>query len=82
MKTFLTYLRNNWKTNLAAAVLVIYSAPPFVAAVIAWQNRQPANWRSAIIGLIVSAGLAAAKDGTNHSTLLQVEKATLEQKPQ
>lgn len=76
MSSFIAYVRANWKTNLAAFVLVVYSAPSFVAAVEAWQNHQPANWRAGIIGLIVAAGLAGAKDGTNHSTVAQVEKAT------
>lgn len=72
------YLKANWKTNLAAAVLVIYSAPAFVTAVTAWENHQPTNWRTAIIGLIVAAGLFAAKDGDNHSTADQVRVATIE----
>lgn len=72
------YLKANWKTNLAAATLVVYSAPQFVAAVEAWENHQPANWRTAIIALIVAGGLFAAKDGNNHSTQAQVQKATIE----
>lgn len=73
------YLKANWKTNLAAATLVVYSAPQFVAAVVeAWENHQPANWRTAIIALIVAGGLFAAKDGDNHSTQAQVQKATIE----
>lgn len=72
------YIKANWKTNLAATVAVIYSAPAFVAAVQAWENNQPTNWRPAIIGLIVAAGLFCSKDGDNHSTQAQVQKATLE----
>lgn len=71
-----TYLRANWKTNLMAAMSVIYSAQQFTAAVIAWENHQPTNWRLAIISLIVAAGLFAAKDGDNHSTAAQVQKST------
>jgi len=71
-KWFLT----NWKTNLTATVAVIMSAQQFTVAVMAWENHQPANWRTAIISLIVAAGLYAAKDGSTHSTMAQVQSST------
>jgi drug/metabolite transporter (DMT)-like permease len=76
MKSFLAYLKANWKTNLAAAAAFVYSVPQFLAAVQAVQAGQKPDWRAAIISLIIAAGLAAAKDGTNHSTSQQVQAAT------
>ena len=36
------------------------------------------DWKGAVISLILAAGLAAAKDGTNHSTQSQVAQATID----
>jgi hypothetical protein len=73
-----SYIKANWKTNLAAACAFAFSVPQFVTAVNAWQAGQPADWRGAFVSLIIAVGLFAAKDGTNHSTEAQVQKATLE----
>jgi drug/metabolite transporter (DMT)-like permease len=73
-----TYIKANWKTNLAALAMFAYSVPQFVAAIAAWQAGQKPDWRGAVIGLIAAAGLLAAKDGTNHSTIPQVQAATVE----
>ena len=83
MNSILAYLKANWKTNLAAFAAFAYSVPQFVAAVTAWQAGQKADWRAAVISLIVAAGLAVAKDGSNHSTLAQVtaQQATVEGQP-
>lgn len=78
MNSVLAYIKANWKTNLAAAAAFAYSVPQFVTAVQQWQAGQKPDWRAAVISLIIAAGLAAAKDGDNHSTLTQVEQATLE----
>jgi hypothetical protein len=56
------WFKTNWKTNLTATIAVIYSAQQFDAAITAWSNHQPANWRTAILSLIVSAGLYASGD--------------------
>ena len=72
------YIVANWKTNLAAFVALLYSVPQFVTAVQQWQAGQHPDWRAAIISLVMAAGLAAAKDGTNHSTIAQVEQSTVE----
>jgi|HubBroStandDraft_2_1064218.scaffolds.fasta_scaffold115174_2 hypothetical protein len=71
-----TYIKSNWKTNLAALAAFAYSVPQFVSAITAWQAGQHPDWRGAIISLVMAAGLAAAKDGTNHSTMAQVQAST------
>ena|SRR6202041_2827397 len=78
------YIKANWKTNLAALAAFAFAVPQFVAAIQAWQAGQTPNWKGAVISLIVAAGLAAAKDGTNHSTLAQVQasQAAVEGNPQ
>jgi len=76
MNAFLTYVKANWKTNLAAVAAFAYSVPQFVTAITAWQAGQQPNWHAAVISIIVAAGLAAAKDGTNHSTMAQVKAST------
>jgi hypothetical protein len=79
MNAFWAYVKANWKTNLAAVAAFAVSVPQFVTAVEAWQAGQPANWRGAVISLIVAAGLAVAKDGDNHSTIAQVQASTAAQ---
>jgi hypothetical protein len=76
MNSILTYIKANWKTNLAALAAFAYSVPQFVTAIQQWQAGQSPNWKGAIISLIVAAGLAAAKDGDNHSTAAQVQAST------
>jgi hypothetical protein len=70
------WFKLNWKTNLTATVAVIYSAQQFTSAVMAWENHQPANWRTGVMSLVVAAGLYAAKDGSTHSTEAQVQAST------
>jgi hypothetical protein len=66
----------NWKSNVLATVSIVYSAQQFVAAIEAWENHQPANWRTAIISLIVAGIGYAAKDASTHSTQAEVQQAT------
>ncbi len=76
MDKVIAYVKANWKTNLAALCAFAYSVPQFVTAIQAWQAHQQPDWRAAVISLIIAAGLAAAKDGDNHSTIAQVEAST------
>lgn len=73
----LEYIKANWKTNVAAICAFALSVPQFMTAISAWQNGQHADWRGAVISLVIALGLAAAKDGTNHSTAAQVQEATI-----
>jgi len=66
----------NWKTNLAAALTFIATVPAVVTAFQQWSHHKPADWRGAVIGLIVAGGLAVAKDASTHSTAEQVQAAT------
>jgi hypothetical protein len=76
MKAFLASLTANWKTNLVAVVAFIYAVPQVVQSIQAWSNGQPANWKQALVALLIAAGMAAAKDSTNHSTQGQINAAT------
>ena len=67
---------NNWHTNLSSAIAFAYSVPQFMMAVHQWISGQHPDWRPAIISLILAAGLAVAKDSSNHSTVAEVETAT------
>lgn len=66
----------NWKTNLASAVTFLLSVPSLITAITDWAHHQPADWRGAVLGIVVATGLAFSKDASNHSTAAQVEKAT------
>ena len=70
-------IQRNWMTNLIALVSFIYSVPQVVTAVQAWSQHQKADWRGAAAGLILTAGMAAAKDFTNHSTATEVQQSTI-----
>lgn len=72
------WFTTNWKTNLIATVAIVYSAQQFVTAVEAWQIHQPANWRTAVVSLLVAAVGYVAKDASTHSTTQQVQAATKE----
>jgi uncharacterized membrane protein YfcA len=76
MNAFLTWFKTNWKSNTIATVSIVYSAQQFTSAVIAWENHQPANWRTAVISLIVAAIGYVVKDASNHSNQQQVDAAT------
>jgi drug/metabolite transporter (DMT)-like permease len=78
MSALWAYIKANWKTNLAAVAAFAYSVPQFVTAIQQWQAGQKVDWHTAVVSLIVAAGLAAAKDGDNHSTQAQVQQATTE----
>lgn len=78
MNAFWTWFKTNWKTNVIATVAIVYSAQQFVVAVEAWENHQPANWREAIISLVVAAIGYVAKDASTHSTPAQVQAAGVE----
>lgn len=71
-------IKRNWKTNLVSLVAFIYSVPQAVQVIQAWSTGQSTNWRPAVVGLIVAAGMAAAKDSTNHSTQAEVVHATVD----
>jgi hypothetical protein len=69
----------NWKTTLAGIAAFLSGVPGFVNALTAWGNHQAVNWREVLVSVAlaaIGAGLAAAKDGTTHSTTAQVETAT------
>jgi hypothetical protein len=76
MKSFLIVITRNWKTNLIAVIAFIYAVPQVVQSIQAWSNHQPANWRSALVALLLAGGMAAAKDSTTHSTVAEVNQAT------
>lgn len=76
-------LGTNWKTNLSSIVTgiltLILGVPTFVQAVTDWSNHKAVDWRSVLVStalVVITAGLAAAKDSTTHSTVAQVEVAT------
>lgn len=78
MSDFMTKILGlNWKTNLAAILAFLTSVPQFVTAISAWSHHQSADWRGAVLSIVVAAGLAVAKDSTTHSTVAQVEQATV-----
>jgi uncharacterized membrane protein YfcA len=79
MNAVWTWFTTNWKSNLIATIAIVYSASQFTTAVIAWENHQPADWRAAVISLIVAAAGYVAKDSTTHSTEAQVVKATTDE---
>jgi hypothetical protein len=70
-------LGQNWKTNLAAVLTFAATVPAVVTAFQQWSNHQAVDWRAAVVGLIVAAGLGAAKDSTTHSTSDQVQQASM-----
>ncbi len=76
MTWFTKALGANWKTNTAAAVVFVLSCPAFIAALTDWAHHQSADWRGALAGIVISVGLAAAKDSSTHSTTTEVEGAT------
>jgi uncharacterized membrane protein YfcA len=77
MSPIWTWFITNWKSNVIATVAIVYSATQFVTAIQAWENHQPANWRAAIVSLIVAALGYVAKDASTHSTSAQVTQATM-----
>jgi hypothetical protein len=73
----------NWKTTLAGIVTFLLSVPAFVAAIQAWGNHQPVDWRSVLVAVAIAAGgagLMVAKDSSTHSTIAEVQKATTDDK--
>lgn len=80
MKWIVRVFGPNWKTSLAALLSFAISIPQLVTAFTDWSHHQPADWRGALVAIIVAAGLAASKDADNHSTIAQVEKATEKEK--
>jgi hypothetical protein len=79
MEAIWTWFKTNWKSNVIATIAIVYSASQFVQAVEAWEAHQPANWRAAIISLLVAAAAYVAKDSTTHSTQTQVQQATVKE---
>jgi hypothetical protein len=71
-------IQRNWKTNLVSLIAFIYTIPQAVVCIQEWINNQPCNWRSAVLGLLLGLGAAAAKDSDNHSNVTEVNKATKE----
>jgi hypothetical protein len=76
MASLIKVFGTNWKTNAAAAIVFVLSCPAFVAALANWAHRQPADWRGALVGIVIASGLAAAKDSSTHSTTTEVEAAS------
>ena len=70
----------NWRTNLVAVISFLAGVQQFVAAIMAWSHHQPADWRGAILAVIVAAGAALSKDAATHSTQAEVQAATIEKK--
>ena len=73
-------IKRNWKTSLAGLCAFLTSVPGFISALTAWGQGQPVQWRQVLVsvGLAgIGAGLAMAKDGDNHSTVAEVEAATV-----
>lgn len=79
MKAIWTWFVANWKSNVIATVSIVYSATQFVTAIEAWENHQPANWRTALVSLLVAAVGYVAKDSSTHSTQAQVQNATVKE---
>lgn len=82
---FKKVLGMNWKTTLSGLASLLLTVPQFVSAITAWANHQAVDWRPVLISVamaVLGTGLVAAKDGTTHSTIAQVEKATTGQDPQ
>jgi hypothetical protein len=77
MNWFIKTFGANWKTNTAAAVSFLMGVPALVTAVQHFSNHQPADWYAAIFGIVLAAGFAVSKDATNHSTVAQVQAATI-----
>lgn len=73
MAGIIAYIKANWKTNLAALAAFVFSVPQFVTAISQYRAGEHVDWRGALISVVIAAGLAAAKDGDNHSTLAQVQ---------
>ena len=76
MLRFTKMFGTNWKTNTAATIVFALSCPAFVDALTHWAHHQPADWRGTLAGIVISVGLAAAKDNSTHSTTGEVEAAT------
>lgn len=76
MNSILEYVKANWKTNLGALAAFIMSVPADVTAFQQWQAHQPVDWHFAAVSTLVAVIAAVAKDGSNHSTQAQVQKAT------
>jgi hypothetical protein len=78
IKAFSSWFKTNWKSNSLAVVAIVYSAHQFTTAVVAWEHHQPADWRAAIISLIVAAVGFVVKDASTHSTTAQVQLSSLQ----
>jgi hypothetical protein len=76
MNWFLKTFGANWKTNTAAVISFLMGVPALVTAINNASHGQPADWRSALIGIVVAVGFAVSKDSSNHSTVEQVQAAT------
>jgi hypothetical protein len=77
MKAFVLWFKTNWKSNVLATVTIVYSAQQFLSAIGAWESHQPANWRSAVISLIVATGLYIVKDADTHSNPAEVQLSAM-----
>lgn len=63
----------NWKTNSAGIVSMLLA---FVDIVTALVHYNTPNWAPDFLAIVLGFGLLFAKDSNNHSTLMQVETAT------
>lgn len=70
----------NWKTNLTGIITILLGIPSFVTAIQAWSNHQPVDWRTTAITTVLGVGLMLAKDGSSHSTIAEVEVASMTEK--
>jgi len=65
----------NWRTNLAAAIAFLISVPSLITAITDWAHHQPADWRGAILGVVLAAGVALSKDAATFTTTDQAAAA-------
>lgn len=73
---FWNWFKANWHSNVIATAAIVLSAQQFTAAVIAWENNQPVNWKTAVVSLLVAAVGYVVKDSSTHSTQTEINVAS------
>ena len=76
-------ITKNWKTGVTGLVTILLGIPSFVSALTAWGNHQAVDWRSVLVStalIVIGAGLTTAKDASTHSTVAEVNVATVQAK--
>lgn len=75
-----TSIRKNWRTSVTGLIGFAMTVPGLIEGMRAWGAGTPINWRQLGMNIAltaISTGLVAAKDSSNHSTLMEVEQATV-----